>query len=164
MIVGIDPGLSGAIALLNPITREVEVHDMPLVASKAGRGETDLHNLARLLIPRGDRINIAVLEQVHAMPKQGAASTFRFGQNYGACQMAISGHGYDVRDVTPQAWKKHFRLATDPKGNNSRALAMQRFPALASTLERVKDHNRAEAVLLALYGLEVIFPTYHTAA
>jgi Holliday junction resolvasome RuvABC endonuclease subunit len=160
VIVGIDPGLSGAIALLNPTTREVTVHDMPLVASKAGRGETDVHNLARLLAPSGGNWNIAVLEQVHAMPKQGVSSTFRFGQNYGACQMAISGHGYDVRDVTPQTWKKHFRLGSD--GNASRALAMQRFPALAEALKRVKDHNRAEAVLLALYGLEIIFPTYHT--
>lgn len=159
MLVGIDPGLSGAIALLNPTTREVIVHDMPLVASKAGRSETDVHNLARLLVPTGT-VNIAILEQVHAMPNQGVTSTFRFGQNYGACQMAISGHGYDVRDVTPNAWKKHFRLGSD--GNASRALAMQRFPALAETLKRVKDHNRAEAVLLALYGLEVIFPTYHT--
>lgn len=159
MIVGIDPGLSGAIALLNPITREVIVHDMPLIASKAGRSETDVHNLARILAPGGDS-NIAILEQVHAMPKQGVTSTFRFGQNYGACQMAISGHGYDVRDVTPNAWKKHFRLGSD--GNASRGLAIQRFPALAETLKRVKDHNRAEAVLLALYGLEVIFPTYHT--
>jgi Holliday junction resolvasome RuvABC endonuclease subunit len=157
VIVGIDPGLSGAIALLNPTTREVVVHDMPLVASKAGRSETDLHNLARLLIPEGVH-NIAVLEQVHAMPKQGSASTFRFGQNYGACQMAISGHGYDVRDVTPQSWKKHFRLGSD--GNASRALAMQRFPAMAEELKRKKDHNRAEAILLALYGLEIIYPTY----
>lgn len=161
MIAGIDPGLSGAVALLNPITREVVIHDMPLIASKAGRSETDIHNLARLLIPTGG-LNIAVLEQVHAMPKQGVTSTFRFGQNYGACQMAISGHGYDVHNVTPQAWKKHFRLGSD--GNASRGLAIQRFPALADQLKRVKDHNRAEAVLIALYGLEIIAKNYHFTA
>ena len=157
MIVGIDPGLSGAIALLDPTTRDVVVHDMPTVASKAGREETDLRNLALLLVPTGN-LNIAVLEQVHAMPKQGVASTFRFGQNYGACQMAISGHGYDVRDVTPNTWKKHYRLGSD--GDASRAIAIQRFPQLAEQLKRKKDHNRAEAVLLALYGLEVIARNY----
>ena len=159
MIVGIDPGLSGAIALLNPTTRAVEVWDMPLVASKAGQPVTDLHNLAKLLSPKGAGHEIAILEQVHAMPKQGVSSTFRFGQNYGAIQMAVAGHGYDVRDVTPNAWKKHFRLGSD--GEASRGLAIQRFPQLADALKRKKDHNRAEAVLLALYGLEVIYPTYN---
>lgn len=158
MIISIDPGLTGAIALLNPITRAVEVWDMPLVASKAGKPVTDIHNLARLLSPKGAGHQIAILEQVHAMPNQGVSSTFRFGQNYGAIQMALAGHGYSVHDVTPNAWKKYFRLGSD--GDASRGLAIQRFPQLADALKRVKDHNRAEAVLLALYGLEVIYPAY----
>lgn len=159
MIVGIDPGLSGAIALLNPITRAVDLFDMPLVASKGGKPITDIHNLARLLSPMGTTgPDIAILEQVHAMPKQGVTSTFRFGQNYGAIQMALAGHGYFVHDVTPNAWKKYFRLNSD--GDASRGLAIQRFPEMAGALKRVKDHNRAEAILLALYGLESIYPAY----
>lgn len=161
MIVGIDPGLSGAIALLNPLTRSVDLFDMPLVASKAGQPVTDIHNLARLLFPKEETgPQIVILEQVHAMPKQGVSSTFRFGQNYGAIQMAVAGHGYDVRDVTPNAWKKYFRLNSD--GEASRGLAIQRFPEMAEQLKRKKDHNRAEAILLALYGLEVIYPFYNT--
>lgn len=160
MILGIDPGLSGAIALLNPFTRAVDLFDMPLVASKAGQPITDIHNLARLLFPVGGTgPQIAVLEQVHAMPKQGVSSTFRFGQNYGAIQMAVAGHGYDVRDVTPNTWKKYFRLSSD--GEASRGLAIQRFPEMAGHLKCKKDHNRAEAILLALYGLEVIYPLYN---
>lgn len=159
MIVGIDPGLSGAIALLNPTTRSVDIYDMPLVAQKSGREVTDLHNLARLLSPIGDGAQIAILEQVGAMPKQGVTSMFRFGQNYGALQMCLAGHGYATHDVTPQRWKKHFGLNSD--GDASRGLAIQRFPELAEHLRLKKHHNRAEAVLLALYGLEVIYPTYN---
>jgi crossover junction endodeoxyribonuclease RuvC len=158
MICGIDPGLSGAIALLNPTTRSVDLFDMPLVAQKSGREVTDIHNLGRLLMPMGHGPEIAILEQVGAMPKQGVVSMFRFGQNYGALQMALAGHGYDTHDVTPQKWKKHFGLKSD--GDASRGLAIQRFPYLAGHLDRKMDHNRAEAVLIALYGLEVIYPTY----
>lgn len=95
---------------------------------------------------------MAVLEQVHAMPKQGVSSTFRFGQCYGALQMAVVGHGYEVHDVTPQKWKKHFGLSND-KGV-SRSVASQRFPQCAELFKRVKDDGRAEAALMALYGAE----------
>lgn len=152
MIVGIDPGFTGAIAFLG--SDGLEVHDMPVFLSPKGKTELNLHALGTLLMPRGEGRQIAVVEQVAAMTKQGVSSVFRFGQGYGAIQMAVTGHGYEIHYVPPGTWKKHFRLSSD-KGV-SRSLATQRFPAAGHLFTRVKDDGRAEAALIALYGAEKI--------
>lgn len=152
MIVGIDPGYSGAIAFLT--SSGIEVHDMPVAPNAKGKTELDLYSLGQLLIPRSPDRNIAVLEKVNAMPGQGLSSTFRFGEGYGALQMALTGHGYELHLVPPNTWKKHFGLSRD-KGV-SRGLATKRFPAAADRFTRVKDDGRAEATLIALYGAETI--------
>jgi len=154
MIVGIDPGLKGGIAFLR--NSKVEIHDMPTMPNPKGKEELDLFALGSILRPLwpwGGR-NVAVLEKVHAMPKQGLSSTFRFGEGYGALQMALIGHGYELHYVTPAVWKRHFGLSAD-KGV-SRGLASRRFPESASQFTRVKDDGRAEAALLAVYGFDRI--------
>lgn len=88
------------------------------------------------------------------MPGQGISSAFRFGEGYGAIQMALVGHGWERHYVTPVKWKKHFGLSKD-KGV-SRALASQRFPAYANLFSRVRDDGRAESALMALYAYETI--------
>lgn len=82
---------------------------------------------------------------------------FRFGQTYGALQMALAGHGYETHYVTPNTWKKHFKLSRD-KGV-SRGLAMRRFPDVASMFSRVMDDGRAEAALIALHAFEIHYKT-----
>jgi crossover junction endodeoxyribonuclease RuvC len=79
---------------------------------------------------------------------------FRFGETYGATQMAVAAHGMVMQYVPPTTWKKHFKLSRD-KGV-SRGLATQRFPDCADLFKRVKDDGRAEAALIALYGLETL--------
>lgn len=162
MIVGIDPGISGAIALLDPTTRELTVHYMPTAKKPNGKTTTDIHTLARLLIPSSEGRQIAMLELVHARPHDGKSSAFQFGENFGAVQMAVVGHSYETHFVTPAVWKKHFNLRktqgmTEGQFKEaSRRLAMMRFPEHAATFEKVKDDGRAEAALVALYALETI--------
>lgn len=159
MIVGIDPGYSGAIAFIT--SHGLDVHDMPVAPNTKGKPELDLFALGKLLSPSMSERNIAVLEQVSAMPGQGVSSTFRFGEGYGALKMALIGHGYELHLVTPARWKKHFGLSKD-KGV-SRGLASRRFPQSSQLFTRVKDDGRAEAALIALYGAETIpgaLPTY----
>lgn len=157
LIVGIDPGKTGAIAFLNPSNMSLHIEDMPLGKSTTGRDELDLRSLGELL-RLGTKVDrhIAVLERVSAMPKDGVAGAFNFGQNYGALRMAIVGHGYEDRLVTPAAWKKYFKLSKD-KGV-SQSYACSRFPGYSHYFARVKDHGRAEAALIALYGAEVLAP------
>lgn len=152
VIIGIDPGYSGAIAIWRPAVRTLHLYDMPTVPNAKGKTELDLHTLFDLLAPEDDVPHMAVVEQVGAMRGQGVVSMFRFGQGYGAIQMALAGHKISTRFVTPSKWKAHFGLARD-KGV-SRGLAMQRFPQRANMFKRANDDGRAEAALIALYAQE----------
>ena len=153
LILGADPGFSGAIALLDSATRELKIFDMPTIPTAKGRAEIDLYTLGKITDPDeiGQR-KLAVLEKVSAMPNQGVTGVFRFGEGYGALRMAIVGHGWEDRYVPPATWKKHFGISKVK--SSSRQLAMQRFPDNRDQFTRVKDDGRAEAALIALYGLE----------
>lgn len=151
LILGIDPGFTGALSLYDRASHSLTIADMPVVKDPKGRSILDLYELWNMLDTRQQPVS-AVVEQVASRPGQGAPATFRFGQSYGALQMALAARSIPVQYVTPTKWKAHFGLSKD-KGV-SRALASQRFPAYAELFSRVKDDGRAEATLIALYGAE----------
>jgi crossover junction endodeoxyribonuclease RuvC len=151
--IGIDPGFSGAIAFYAPKENIVSIYDMPVYQNAKGKTEINLYELHDILAPETDEPHMAIIEQVAAMRGQGVTSMFRFGQSYGATQMAVAAHKIPMQFVTPAKWKKHFNLSRD-KGV-SRSVAIQRFPKNASDFSRVRDDGRAEATLIALYGYEV---------
>ncbi len=148
--LGADPGFTGALALYHPATGDLTIMDMPVVKNPKGRTELNLHALHTMLTPPAGVKIKALVEYVASRPNQGAPAMFRFGQGYGALQMAIVAHKIPIEYVTPTKWKKHFGLSSD-KGV-SRGLASQRFPNNASEFVRVKDDGRAEAALIALYA------------
>jgi crossover junction endodeoxyribonuclease RuvC len=143
-ICGIDPGLSGAVAFFFPSAPgHVATEDMPVVA-----GEVDCATLAARILQMGPAF--AVVERVASMPKQGVASTFKFGASYGAVRGVLAALQIRTHLVAPAVWKKHFRLDSDKE--KSRALALRLFAASPEHFSRKKDHGRAEAALLAVYG------------
>ena len=148
--IGIDPGFSGAIAFYAPKENIVSIYDMPVYQNAKGKTEINLYELHEILEPETDEPHMAVIEQVAAMRGQGVTSMFRFGQSYGATQMAVAAHKIPMQFVTPAKWKSYLGLSRD-KGV-SRSLASQRFPKQADLFSRAKDDGRAEAALLALYG------------
>ena len=148
--LGIDPGFGGAIAELHA-DGTLYVHDMPIVPGAKGKPELSMRAVYDLLDTGGERA-IVWLEKVGARPGQGVSSMFRFGQQLGALEMAVAAHGHELRYVTPAMWKKHFGLSAD-KGA-ARGMAMQRDPANAKLYQRVRDDGRAEAALIAIYGME----------
>lgn len=152
IVIGIDPGFTGAIAWLQG--GELAVFDMPVMPGQKGKTLLNHHGLLELLRrPEGSEEPVTVwLEQVGARPGQGVSSMFRFGQQLGALEMAVAACGHRLRYVTPARWKKHFGLTAD-KGA-ARGVAMQRFPEAADRFVRAKDDGRAEAALIALYGHE----------
>ena len=154
LIYGIDPGFTGAITLYWPETGDIEVHDMPTMPSAKGKTVLNMHSILEILRPEDDKTRVAFMEQVGAMRGQGVTSMFRFGEQFGALQMALAASETPMYLVAPQKWKKFFGLTRD-KGV-SRGLAMQRFPKYADQFKRVKDDGRAEATLIALYGKEVM--------
>ncbi|WP_292532290.1 hypothetical protein [Methylocystis sp.] len=145
-ILGVDPGLSGAVAFyFVDAPHLVAAEDMPTVD-----GAIDVATLASRI--RQMQPGLAVIERVAAMPKQGVASTFKFGAAYGALLGVVGALSIPSILVTPPKWKKHFALNSDKE--TSRALALRLWPARSDLFERKKDHGRAEAALLARYGAE----------
>ena len=142
--LGVDPGLTGALAWL--CGGEITVADMPVVA-----GEVDVDAVARLL--RNDPPGRAVVERVHSMPGQGVASSFKFGMSYGAILAVVVVAQIETHLVTPNVWKKHYRLTADKE--QARAMAIRLWPG-CGLFSRKKDQGRAEAALLAKYCMEVI--------
>lgn len=146
--IGIDPGLSGAIACVSD-EGVIALHDMPVMPYGRGayvKNAVDLTAVARLLSARGPAV--VWLERVGSMPGQGVASMFSLGMSYyGVAGVAI-GLGIPVNLVMPADWKGDMGLGRD-KGE-SLALARKLHPNL--DLSRKKDHGRAEALLIARYG------------
>lgn len=157
-IIGMDPGMSGAIAVISDTGELIGVHDMPtfaVVKKVAGKDRTknhiNVHELGALLRPHQG--SFAMIEHVQGIQGDGAMQAFQFGFGAGALHGACGALGFEMDTVTPQKWKKHFGLINGTKGA-SRQIATRRFPAHADLFKRVKDDGRAEAVLIALYHHE----------
>jgi len=163
MIIGIDPGLAGAFAFLEPDTRRLAIHRMPVTVGKSGKQIVDLHGVARLVgDPRWALATrmVGVLENVTGHATGSLTSAFNFGLGLGAVQMALVMAGAELQQVTAPAWKKHHGLVF-PKGtppaqvkSASRSLAARMFPAYSDEFKLVKDDGKAEACLIAAYGAE----------
>ena len=94
------------------------------------------------------------LEQVSVRPGEGVVSAFRFGRAIGICECACLAAGFRLERVRPQVWRKALKV---PEGKDgSRAFASDLMPHLACCFNLVKDHNKAEAFLLAWYGFRII--------
>jgi len=145
--LAIDPGaISGAYALFFAGSA-VKVGDLPVVD-----GQLDGAELGRMV--EGMEPEAVVVERVGSMPKQGVASTFKFGMAVGIIHGVILANEVPLHLVTPGTWKRHFRLTGTDK-DAARALAIRLYPKLGG-LSRKKDQGRADALLMGLYFLDPI--------
>lgn len=150
VILGCDPGATGALAVLTTTGRLIAVTDMPAadgVVSGAGIADiiTSLRNDGHLILE-------AWVELVTPMPKQGLGSTFKFGTAYGALCGALGACRVPVELVTPGVWKKPAGLIGKDK-DASRRKALSLWPDASARFARKKDCGRAEAALIARHGL-----------
>jgi hypothetical protein len=146
-VLGVDPGLSGAIAFYFPSEPGlITVEDVP-VAGDAIDAAALTRRLAQL------RPTVAMIELATSMPKQGVASTFKYGRSFGTVIGVISALCIPYHFTSSGRWKKHFRLDSDKE--KARALALRLWPS-AECFTRKKDHGRAEAALIARYGAETL--------
>jgi crossover junction endodeoxyribonuclease RuvC len=147
-VLGIDPGLSGALALWRD--GQWTLLDMPIVGDSK-RHEINGPALCAWL--REQHPNHAFLEYAAARPGQGVTSMFRFGVSYGSIKMALSAIGVAYTVITPAKWKLAVGVPTGADKEASRQRALQLFPDQAANLARKKDHARADAMLLAYFGM-----------
>ena len=146
LIMGVDPGKTGAVAFLDEAGNLVHVEDMAQLTG-AALG-TWLVDLLDDLAP--DRVVEAWVEDVHSMPKQGVRSVWTFAEGHGVILGALGAARIRTELVTPARWKKAAGLNKDKTA--SRLRASTRWPDQARMFARVKDDGRAEAALIALYG------------
>ena len=154
-VLGVDPGLSGAIALFTPATGALIAFDTPtlsLARNGKAKREPDATELARLIDAAGP-IAHAYVEQVGAMPGQGVSSVFAFGKVFGLVLGIIAANFIPVTLVAPVKWKRALNVPAEKDG--ARARASQLMPAHAGLWSRCKDDGRAEAALIAFYGATV---------
>ena len=157
-IIGIDPGLSGAIAILDN-NKVVGIYDMPVMAE--GKKNKRQLNSAQLVNIIKDNINTkeeitVVVEQVNAMPGQGVTSMFNFGQTFGAIKGVCAALNLSIFFVRPSKWKKHFELINSSK-DSSRTKVIEMYPSLSRQLSKKKDVNKSDAILIARFFSETRF-------
>tara|TARA_B100000242_G_C42845348_1_gene392562 strand:+ start:167 stop:658 length:492 start_codon:yes stop_codon:yes gene_type:complete len=151
-IIGIDPGLSGAIAILEN-KNVLKLFDMPVMAegkkNKKQLNSAQLVNIIKKNINKSDDIAV-VVEQVNAMPGQGVTSMFNFGQTFGAIKGVCAALNLPIFFVRPSKWKKYFELINSSK-DSSRTKVIEMYPSLSSQLSKKKDVNKSDAILIARY-------------
>ena len=154
-VFGIDPGLSGAIAIIEN-NKVLSIFDMPVMAE--GKKNKRQLNSAQLVSIIKENISIrdevaVVVEQVNAMPGQGVTSMFNFGQTFGAIKGVCAALGLPIFFVRPSKWKKHFELINSSK-DSSRTKAIEMYPSLSDQLSKKKDVNKSDAILIARFYCE----------
>ena len=151
IIIGIDPGLSGAVVFLNTATHDLDIYDMPTVeVTRNGKKKRELSAQLLSNILSGHKVTAAYLERVNAMAGQGVSSVFSFGRSSGIVEGILAAFDIPTTLVTPQAWQKAMEVRSGKDGSRERA--MQLFPAHAGMFARVKDDGRSDAALIAAYG------------
>jgi crossover junction endodeoxyribonuclease RuvC len=150
-VIGIDPGISGAIAVFRDGKLE-SVVDMPTVEIASGKtikrhiSAATLRNILELDMYQFSHV---VIEKVGAMPGQGVTSMFNFGRSAGIIEGVVAALRMPHTYVTPAAWTK---AVGRPAGKDaSRMRAMELFPAKADLFKRAKDDGRSDAALIAYW-------------
>ena len=144
MILGIDPGLDGGIAILDG--NAIELLETIPTEKKTGfiKRQVDAQKLSNILRVYPDLI--CYLERVASRPGQGVGSVFSFGDTYGTIRGVLGALNIPTYTISPQAWKKELKISSK---EDSLKASQDLFSGLKF---RKKDHNIAEALLIAYYG------------
>jgi len=141
IFLGIDPGGSGAVAAIDGLGK------IQRVVKNSG---TERDVFEAFCGWDGEDV-LAVIEQVHSMPKQGVASSFRFGVSYGFLRGCLVAAGMRFVEVSPVKWQTAMKCRTRGDKNVSKTRAQQLFPGIGIT------HATADALLLAEYARLHVF-------
>ena len=151
-ILGIDPGTRGGLAIITldngAAPRLVDAIDIPVMGTGA-KERVDVIALRAWMLTH--KPQHAYIERAQAMPKQGSSSGFKYGRATGSIEAVLACCEIPTTIVEPALWKKaHHLRGKDKEGGRQRAI--QLFPAAHALLARKRDHGRAEASLIALFG------------
>jgi len=147
-ILGIDPGLDGAIAELTEAGELIRVHDMPTLEDGA-KGRRAVNPALFAAIVYNSHANAAFCELVGPRPTDSTTGAFGFGRSRGIIEGVLAAAG-----IPPTVWKRGANIAPGKENKDSaRSVAISRWPSQASLFARKCDCDRAEAALIAVAGL-----------
>ena len=152
IVIGIDPGINGAISIIEN-KKILEVYDTPtMIEGKKNKKQINGAQVTNIIKERikDQKEVIVVVEHVNAMPGQGVTSMFNFGQSFGVIKGICAALNLPIYFVRPTKWKKYFNLIKTNK-DASRTKVIEAYPEISNKLHRKKDSNRADAILIALY-------------
>lgn len=149
--IGVDPGLTGSIAILDAAGKFLNVHDMTIAMKRQSgsfvKRQVCGTGLWLQIKSYNNEATIAFVETVGARPGQGVSSMFSLGDSFGVARGVLSASNIRLEEVTPPEWMK--ALGVTQEKDSSLILARQLFPTAPLPLK--KHHNRAEALLIAHY-------------
>ncbi len=151
--VGIDPGLTGAVAVLAADGTLQGLYDTATLAISKSKGvhyTYDIPGMVQILAPLACMGAHVTIEQSQPMPGQGVTSMFTTGLGYGLWLGVLTGLKLPYTPVPASMWKKALRLSKDKE--QCRARAIQLFPE--ADLRRKRDHGRSEALLIAHWSMQ----------
>lgn len=169
--LGVDPGISGALCCFDPATATAQFFDTPTVTIKVGKkmkNQMDVNAIVFYLRELQDHYDLrASIEKVNAMPRwdtdpktgqktpaaMGVTSAFNFGFGFGLWIGVLTALGVPFQQVHPNSWKRRMMPDSSKEKDASRVKAMQLFPKTAVDLKLKRHHNRADALLIAAYGV-----------
>jgi crossover junction endodeoxyribonuclease RuvC len=150
-VIGIDPGISGAIAFFvdGVLDHVIDMPTLKIVSGKTMKSHISAVTLVDILDGWSPNQAHIVIEKVHAMPGQGVSSMFNFGRSSGIIEGVVAAMHFPSTYVTPVTWTKAVGRAAGKDA--SRMRAMELFPAKADLFKRAKDDGRADAALIAYW-------------
>ena len=151
-IIGIDPGLSGAVAVLTG-SDSLRILDMPTVTVERNgksKRQVSASELAAIFANFNSNDTHVFVEKVSAMAGQGVTSVFSFGRSFGMIEGILAAFKLPVTYVAPATWVK--AVGRGQGKDASRARAMELFPNNQADFKRVKDDGRSDAALIAYWG------------
>jgi crossover junction endodeoxyribonuclease RuvC len=154
MILGIDIGAQGALALLSPEGSLLEIADMPILRDgPKNRANVNAPLLAEIVYRW--QATQAFVEYVGARPGEGPTGAFAFGRSRGVIEGVCAAGGLPVSFITPPVWKRAVGIPPGKDGakDAARSEAIRRWPDKAGLFARVKDDGRAESALIAVAGM-----------
>lgn len=156
VFLGIDPGQTGAVCVLDAGANTVKFYDAPLLEMKVGgkfKHVLDGYEMVRILkdATAGRQVMVTI-ERVGPMPGQGVTSMFNFGMGYGMWLGILAALELPYQTVHPATWKARCMAGCPKEKDASRAVAMQHYPHAAKELARKKDGGRADSALIARWG------------
>jgi len=140
-IVGIDPGKKGAIAFININSLKAQVYNMP----------SYIEELIKLFFPYKENILLVAIEKQQPFPKQGVKSIFNLGTHYGIILGILTTLQIPYEEISCHKWQKKI-IGSNKERGKTKELSLKKAKALFPYLDIGKNHNKADALLIAEYA------------